>query len=80
MKHKRRDTVVQMYEDRWYLDKFDQHECCLCGAQHEVRYLIENGRIFTRWKLDDKATAANRKRHGITVTRKPPQSRGKPKR
>jgi|GEM_PF-4771252 len=27
---------VQIYEDRWYLDKFTEHECCDCGLVHAV--------------------------------------------
>lgn len=67
--------AVQMWEESWYLDKFTQHECCLCGAQHDVKYLVERGRIYTNWKLDAKASAANRKRYGITLTRKNPATR-----
>lgn len=62
--------VVQMYEDKWYLDKFTSHVCCECSAEHITEYKVENGRIFTRWRLDEKATAANRKKLGIKVTTK----------
>jgi hypothetical protein len=66
------DYTVQMYDDAWYLDKFNRHECCVCGAEHEVERKVEEGKIFTRWKLDKRATTVNQKRHGITVTRKDP--------
>jgi hypothetical protein len=59
-----------MYEDAWYLDKFTRHECCSCSLTHTVEYKVENGRIFTRWKVNDKETKAQRKKLGIKVTRK----------
>lgn len=64
-----KDYTVQMYEDSWYLDKFTRHECCGCSLVHETEYKVENGRIFTRWKVNDKETKALRKKYGIKVTR-----------
>lgn len=66
---KKRDNVVHMYSESWYLDKFDAHECCDCGLTHAVEYKVEKGRILTRWRRDDKATARVRKDAGIKVTR-----------
>lgn len=67
---KPRDNIVQMYEDRWYLDKFLQHVCCHCSLVHDVAYKVENGRIFTTWKVNEEETKIQRKKHGIKVTRK----------
>lgn len=50
-----------MWSGKWYLDKFDRHECCECGLVHDVKYTVENGRIFTRWKVNDKETDKARK-------------------
>lgn len=69
---RKRDTTVQMYEDKFYLDKFSQHECCGCSLVHDVEYHIENGRIFTRWKVNRRATNAQRRKYGIKVTRGKP--------
>jgi hypothetical protein len=66
---KKREYVVQMYDDKFYLDKFSQHECCHCSLVHDTEFKVENGRIFTRWKVNDKATKAQRKKYGIKVTR-----------
>ena len=71
--------VVQIYENRWYLDKFDQHECCCCGAQHKTEYKVEKGRIFTRWTLDPIATKANRLRDGVAVIKTRPKKSRKEK-
>lgn len=65
------DYTVQMYDSVWYLDKFNRHECCVCAAEHEVARKVEDGKIFTRWKLDKRATARNQKRHGIKVIKEP---------
>jgi hypothetical protein len=65
----KRDVVVQMYEDTFYLDKFSKHECCHCALVHDVEYVVEKGRIFTRWKVNAKETAQQRKKLGIKVTR-----------
>lgn len=56
-----------MWDDAWYLDKFDQHECCGCSLTHDVEYKIERGRIFTRWRVNEKATRAARRKLGIRV-------------
>ena len=53
----------------WYLDKFDRHECCDCSKIHETEWKIENGRIFTRWRANERETKRLRKKYGIKVTR-----------
>jgi hypothetical protein len=58
---KKRDMHVQIWDNKWYLEKFDMHECCDCGLVHDVEYKVENGRIFTRWKRNDTATKKVRK-------------------
>jgi hypothetical protein len=69
MPRPKRDYTVQMYEDSWYLDKFTRHECCGCSLVHETEFKVENGRIFTRWKVNEKETKELRKKYGIKVTR-----------
>ena len=64
-----RDITVQMYDDKWYLDKFERHECCDCSLVHDVEYKVENGRLFTKWKRNEKETRASRKQNGIKVIR-----------
>jgi hypothetical protein len=68
----KRDNTVQMYEDKYYLDKFARHECCHCALVHDVEYEVERGRIFTRWKVNAKETAKQRRRYKIKVTRAEP--------
>ena len=61
--------AVQMYDDKWYLEKFDGHVCCDCLLAHDVEYKIENGRIYTQWKRNDKDTRRERRKYGIKVTK-----------
>jgi hypothetical protein len=63
------ETTVTMWDGSWYLDKFIKHECCHCALVHDVEYKVENGRIFTRWKVNDKETKQLRRKHGIKVSR-----------
>lgn len=66
---KKREYVVHMWDDSFYLDKFTKHECCDCSLVHDTDYKVENGRIFTRWRRNDKETKVQRKKLGIKVTR-----------
>ena len=66
----KRRVEVTMTDGSWYLDKFTKHECCDCSLVHTTEYKVENGRIFTNWKRDDKETKEQRKKLGIKVTRK----------
>jgi hypothetical protein len=70
MSRPKRDYTVQMYEDSFYLDKFVKHECCHCALVHDTEYKVENGRIFTRWKVNEKETKEQRKKFGIKISRK----------
>lgn len=65
----KRDSTVTMWDNSWYLDKFEKHECCHCSLVHDVEYVVEKGRIFTRWKINAKETARQRRKLGIKVTR-----------
>ena len=40
-------------------------ECCDCGLTHRIEYKLDNGRVWFRYTVDDKATKAARKRRGI---------------
>lgn len=76
MKKKREAPTVQIWDGKWYIDKFESHECCDCGLVHKTEYRVENGKIFTAWTTDRRATNKIRKAQGITVTRvsKTPES------
>ncbi len=75
-KQKLRHKVVgsiQTEPDKWYrLDSPEITECCDCGMVHHTEYVLENGRLFWRAKVDKAATEAARREHGITVTRSDP--------
>lgn len=63
--------TVQINDGSWYaLGDYDRQVCCDCGLVHKLEYKLEKGRIFERVRVDAKATAAERKKHGITVKRK----------
>lgn len=61
--------TVEMYDGKWYLEKFEKHQCCDCALVHEVDYKVENGRLFTQWKRNEEETKAERKRLRIKVTK-----------
>lgn len=62
-------STVQINDGSWYaLGSYDRQICCGCGLVHRLEYKLEKGRIFERVRVDDKATKAERKKHGIKVT------------
>lgn len=71
MPSKRKTQTVQIYDGAWYaLGGYTHQVCCDCGLVHTLEYKIEKGRIYERVRRDDKATSAERRKHGIKVTRK----------
>ena len=61
---------IQTEPDKWYrLDSPEITECCDCGLVHHTEYMLHKGRLFWRSKVDQKATDAARREHGIVVTR-----------
>ena len=63
--------TVQVTENTWYtISGFDRDICCECGLTHDTEFKLDNGRIMFRTKVNRKATAAERRKHGITVKRK----------
>ncbi len=63
--------TVQIIDGKWYaLGGFDRQVCCDCGLVHRLEHKLEKGRIYERVTVDARATAAERKKHGIKVTRK----------
>ena len=63
--------TVQIVDSVWYaLGGYDSQICCDCGLVHKLEHKLEKGRIYERVMVDAKATAAERKEHGITVKRK----------
>lgn len=66
---KKAKRTVQMWDHAFYLDNFSQHVCCHCSLVHDVEYVVENGRIFTRWKENKRETKKLREAEGIEVNR-----------
>ena len=65
--------VIQINDGSWYaMAGFSRDICCDCGLAHDTEYKLENGRLMFRTRVNQKATAAQRKAHGITITRKQP--------
>lgn len=74
MATRRKAHAVQIYDGAWYaLGGFTHQHCCDCGLVHKLEHKLEKGRIFERVTRDDKATATNRRLHGIEVVRKDPR-------
>lgn len=66
----RKVPTVQIIDGQWYaLGGYDRQVCCDCGLVHRLEYKLEKGRIFERVRVDAKATAAERDKHGIKVKR-----------
>lgn len=60
----------QIFDGVWYAVNHGGEppffeECCDCGLTHQQEWKIDNGRIYFRYAVDQKATAAARKRRGI---------------
>ncbi len=60
---------IQVVSGRWYAAGHGPpltEECCDCGLVHktEYRFELKNGKVllWVRWTVDDKATAAARRR------------------
>ena len=64
-----RSSPTQIYDGVWYVVAHGGapflEECCSCGLTHRQQWKIENGRIYFRYDVDEKATKAARKRRGI---------------
>jgi hypothetical protein len=72
MARKKTIPTVQIIDGVWYaLGSYDRHICCDCGLTEIADYKIDKGRIFERVRRDEKATAAERQKHGIKVVRAP---------
>ena len=55
----------QAEDGEWFapLHRNFKHVCCGCHLVHKVDFKIdENGDIWTRWKSDNRATAAARRK------------------
>lgn len=62
--------TVQIYDGSWYaLGGYSHQVCCDCGLVHTIEHKLEKGRIYERVRVDAKAMAAERKKHGIKVKR-----------
>lgn len=68
----RKYQSVQIEDGKWYaLLDYTHTECCDCGLVHREEFMLKKGRLYWRATVDPKRTAVQRKKHGITVTRKP---------
>jgi hypothetical protein len=66
---KKKSEPVEIKSGEWYVvahgDPPYIEECCSCGLVHRQEWKIENGRIYFKYEVDEKATKAARKRRGI---------------
>lgn len=70
-----RVPVIEENEDGWsdwvYPTKNFREFCCTCGLSHDIEYKItDDGWIAFRAKVNNRATAAVRRRHGKRPKRK----------
>ena len=55
-------NYIQVEEGKWYLTEKDStFICCDCSLVHEIKFKIIGGRIFSKWKRNDRKTAGYRK-------------------
>lgn len=70
MTNRKKYPVIQINDGSWYvLANFSRDICCDCGLVHDTDFKLDNGRIMFRTRVNVKATDAQRKEHGITITR-----------
>lgn len=68
---KKKMTVVQMEEGKWYRVRGYTHtECCDCALVHKEEMRLVDGHIEWRALRDDKQTNERRKELGIKITRR----------
>ena len=61
---------IQMEPGKWYrLNSPEITECCDCSLIHVTEYMIEDGRLFWRSKVDRRATRLKRKENGIKIVK-----------
>lgn len=62
--------VVQIYDGSWYLlSGYVRDVCCDCGMVHDAEFKVEDGKIMFRYTVNRRETRAERRKHGIRVTR-----------
>ena len=65
------DEPIQIDPDKWYAIAHGKkpflEECCDCGLVHQMRWKVEDGRIWFNYTRDERRTRAARKRRGITA-------------
>ena len=55
-------NYIQTFEGKWYdFNRNDTLICCDCSLVHKLQFKIVNGKIFIKFKRDNRATAAYRK-------------------
>ena len=66
---KRKAEPTQIHDGLWYAVAHGEppytEECCDCGLVHIQEWKVENARIYFRYRRNEKATKAARKRRGI---------------
>lgn len=69
MAAKKRTNVIQLVDGRWYAFGFGgepfTEECCDCGLVHEIKYKVENGKMWVQYQRSAPRTCAARKARGI---------------
>ena len=55
-------NYIQVEEDKWYhFTRKDGLICCHCSLVHELQLKIEDGKIYIKFKVNDKETALRRR-------------------
>lgn len=69
---RKRRPATQITDGAWYSigHGYTHEDCCSCGLSHRVDYKLDCGRIFVRYRVDQRRTRANRKHDGIVVLRR----------
>lgn len=55
-------NYIQVEEHKWYhFTREDGLICCHCSLVHNLKFKIENGKIYIKFKVNDKETALRRR-------------------
>lgn len=54
--------IIQIEEDKWYpLTNNETIICCDCCLVHKIKLGKKNGKLYAKWKRDDKLTGLYRR-------------------
>ena len=52
----------QIVDGVWFpWEAMDRHECCECGLTHDVDIKCVKGKLYMRWRRNERSTAAVRR-------------------